>query len=62
MTLVELLDAPAFIVIIRAVHCRGAEQQTAFEALKARGLWLSDEQKAIAAGSIDSGPIGEVQS
>jgi hypothetical protein len=59
MTLAKLLNAPAYIIIIRAVHERGESQRMAFEVLKARGLWLSDEQKAMAAASIDGGPIGE---
>ena len=36
---------PDYAVIIRAIHERGATQTQALEALKARGLWLSDEQK-----------------
>lgn len=49
---------PAYAVIIRAVHERGPAQAEALAELKARGLWLTDEQKAMAAGSIDSGPLG----
>lgn len=60
MTLARLIASPAYIIIIRAVHERGKNQRLALEALKGRGLWLSDEQKRMAAGSIDGGPIGEV--
>lgn len=43
---INLMKEPAFVVIIRAIHCRGAEQTEAKEALRARGLWLSDAQQA----------------
>lgn len=45
MTYDKLLKCPAYIIIIRAIHERGESQRTALRALKARGLWLSDEQK-----------------
>jgi len=37
-----------FAVIIRAIHERGESQQQALDELRARGLWLSDEQKVQA--------------
>lgn len=37
--------AQHFVVIIRAIHERGESQRQALEELKARGLWLSDDQK-----------------
>lgn len=48
MTLEQLIKRPAFVIIIRAIHERGENQRIALEALKARGLWLSDDQKAQA--------------
>lgn len=37
-----------FVVIINAIHERGAKQQDALRELEKRGLWLSDEQKVQA--------------
>ena len=37
-------DIPAFAVITRVIHCRGADQQNALHELSRRGLWLSNEQ------------------
>lgn len=59
-TLAPIRTIPAYAVIIRAIHCRGAAQAEATAELKARGLWLTDEQKRMAAGSIDGGHVGEV--
>lgn len=36
---------PAYAVIIRAIHCRGAAQSEALQELDRRGLWLSTAQK-----------------
>lgn len=58
--LTPICTIPAYAVIIRAIHCRGAAQAEAVAELKARGLWLTDEQKRMAEGSIDGGPVGEV--
>lgn len=58
--LAPIRSIPAYPVIIRAAHCRGAAQAEAMAELRARGLWLSDEQKRMAAGSIGGGPVGEV--
>jgi hypothetical protein len=48
MTPVE--KVPDYIVIIRCIHCRGKEQQKALAELKVRGLWLTEEQKAMSLG------------
>lgn len=45
MTDAQLMKAQPFIIIIRAIHERGPNQDQALSALKARGLWLTDEQK-----------------
>lgn len=49
MTLDKLIKQPAFVIILRCLHTRGEDQRIALEALRARGLWLSEDQK-IAAG------------
>ena len=41
-------NKPDYIVIINAIHERGVRQQEALEELRARGLWLSSEQKSQA--------------
>lgn len=41
----EMNTLPNFAVIIRSIHCRGEEQTLALQELRARGLWLSEEQK-----------------
>lgn len=41
----DLTKAQSFVVIIRAIHDRGAMQAAALAELNARGLWLSPEQK-----------------
>ena len=43
-------NIPHYAVIIRCIHCRGNDQAEAFIELKARGLWLSEEQKNMAYG------------
>ena len=40
--------APAYVIIINALHQRGALQKVALEVLKERGLWLTEEQKGQA--------------
>lgn len=39
---------PDWVVIIRCVWCRGADQQEALAELERRRLWLSEDQKAQA--------------
>lgn len=36
---------PAYQIITRTIWCRGERQQLALEALKRRGLWLTEDQK-----------------
>jgi hypothetical protein len=45
MSPAKLAKAPHFVVIIRAIHERGASQSQALAELAARGLWLSPEQR-----------------
>jgi hypothetical protein len=45
-------DAP-YMLIIRAIHERGIRQVLAQRALDYRGLWLTEEQRRIAAGQLD---------
>ena len=44
----DISKFPAFAIIIRAIHERGASQEEALSELARRGLWLSDDQKAQA--------------
>jgi hypothetical protein len=44
----DLAKLPHFAIIIRSIHERGESQRAALAELRARGLWLSDEQKAQA--------------
>ncbi len=46
MTRDDLGKCRSFVVIIRAIHERGIEQEKAKRELQARGLWLSPEQEA----------------
>ena len=41
----DVTKIPAYAVIIRAIHERGAAQAEAMAELARRGLWLSAEQK-----------------
>lgn len=48
----RLMGSPPYVIIINAIHQRGEVQRIAMEVLKARGLWLTEEQKHQAAGVI----------
>jgi hypothetical protein len=49
MTDRDIRKVQSFVVIIRCMHTRGADQEQALRELRARGLWLADWQK-VAAG------------
>lgn len=44
MTRQQLKREPAFIIIIRAIHEDGFEQDKAMDELTRRGLWLTADQ------------------
>lgn len=37
-------EIKAYAVIIRAIHCRGPDQEDALDELARRRLWLSEDQ------------------
>lgn len=50
---IQFWNAPAYQVIINAIHERGKRQIVALDILSARGLWLSAEQREQAGLEID---------
>ena len=43
--LTDVQGEPAFVVIIRAIWCRGKDQSDALAELNCRGLWLTRDQR-----------------
>lgn len=42
---IELAAMSSWVIIIRAIHCRGGEQDDALIELDRRRLWLTETQK-----------------
>lgn len=56
--MIDLTKMPAYVIIIRSVHERGASQSTALDELARRRLWLSEEQAQQAGVSRERAGLG----